>query len=115
MHKHSWRRWPKVAFCAALLSSVVSINLSPGPAWALKAKEDDFSHDGQHPVKLEDFLEALDKITAGVKSLIDTITKDTCTNKARYDGYMLSLNNDEPQRCSVGSSFTSTSTPLLMS
>jgi hypothetical protein len=94
MHKHGWKRWATIAFYAALLGGGVSINLYSDPAWALKSKEDDYHNfRGEHPVKLDDFLEAMDRVTTGINSLLDKISKEPCTSKKKYDGYLLSLNN----------------------
>jgi hypothetical protein len=96
MHNHSWKRWSRIAFCAALLGGSVSANLGFSPALAREpvTKEDYYQTEkGQYPVKLDDFLAALDKLTAEVKSLITTIDRTPCIDHKRYEGFLLSLNN----------------------
>jgi hypothetical protein len=56
-------------------------------------KEDEYNFQGEYPVKLNDFLETLDKLSNEINLLVGGISRDLCINKAKYDGYLLSLNN----------------------
>src|SRR5665213_2272292 len=86
----------RIRLVAAAAIALSAATVTASPAWAQggpATKEDGYSYKGEYPVRLGNFLEATDKLTTGINSLIDTIDKDRCTDKVRYDEYLLSLNN----------------------
>jgi hypothetical protein len=95
MHEHRWKRWSRIAFCAALLGGGANINF---PALAQSNKipdKGDFyrTNEGEHPVKLDDFLSAMDKLKVQIDLLVNKIAKDPCINPEKYKQYMLSVMN----------------------